>query len=244
MSKIIKGITYGEFVDKVIESFEVEYEDGGRRWISSNEFTSKAEYNVALNKFNRRGLISDFDIVCHEQQPVEIVPCLEELDRLQKLNKGEFLSWSQLFDMYGEDTIIGYELPKGNLVNTVKAGKATITLHSGTTGKHFTYQVKKHKDKDLWFVSLMVGTNNDSDFAYLGYFYNDNKFKRSDKSCRDSSSPSFLAFEYFLNHIKSVPEKLGVYHSGNCCRCGRTLTTPESIEAGIGPECSKMVEVA
>lgn len=27
--------------------------------------------------------------------------------------------------------------------------------------------------------------------------------------------------------------------SKNCARCGRTLTTPESIAAGLGPECSK-----
>ena len=26
--------------------------------------------------------------------------------------------------------------------------------------------------------------------------------------------------------------------SGNCCRCGRLLTVPESIAAGIGPECA------
>jgi hypothetical protein len=30
-----------------------------------------------------------------------------------------------------------------------------------------------------------------------------------------------------------------VHHEGRCGRCGRTLTVPESIESGIGPECAK-----
>jgi hypothetical protein len=37
----------------------------------------------------------------------------------------------------------------------------------------------------------------------------------------------------------SLPEGYKIQHEGKCCRCGRTLTTPESIERGIGPECVK-----
>jgi len=245
MSKTIKGITLQELSEKAIECFEVEYEMGGRQWFSSDQFNTKAEYDARFKRHADRQEISDMDIVALIKQPWEIQPCLKEIERLQKTHK-EFLTWPVAFDLYGEDSEedLGYELPKDNMLNIIKAGKATITLHSGTTGKHYTYKVKKHKDKNLWFVSLMVGTNNDSDFVYLGYFYDDNKFKRSDKSCRTSDAPSFLAFDYFLNHIDNIPEKLGVYHSGNCCRCGRTLTTPESIEAGIGPECIKMIGAA
>jgi hypothetical protein len=29
-----------------------------------------------------------------------------------------------------------------------------------------------------------------------------------------------------------------VMHVGKCCKCRRLLTTPESIQRGIGPECS------
>lgn len=32
--------------------------------------------------------------------------------------------------------------------------------------------------------------------------------------------------------------KVEVWHEGKCCRCGRKLTVPESIESGIGPECA------
>ena len=45
------------------------------------------------------------------------------------------------------------------------------------------------------------------------------------------------AIRFLFNHIDDVPDNLRVYHEGKCCRCGRTLTTPESIKKGIGPEC-------
>jgi hypothetical protein len=35
-----------------------------------------------------------------------------------------------------------------------------------------------------------------------------------------------------------LPGSVDVLHSGRCGRCGRTLTTPDSIERGLGPECA------
>jgi len=32
-----------------------------------------------------------------------------------------------------------------------------------------------------------------------------------------------------------------VFHEGACGRCGRTLTVPESIASGFGPECIRYV---
>ena len=31
-----------------------------------------------------------------------------------------------------------------------------------------------------------------------------------------------------------------VFHSGKCGKCGKKLTTPESIKSGLGPYCSKV----
>ena len=43
------------------------------------------------------------------------------------------------------------------------------------------------------------------------------------------------AFDFFFRSSSIHPE-LVVRHEA---RCGRTLTVPESIERGIGPECIK-----
>jgi hypothetical protein len=35
----------------------------------------------------------------------------------------------------------------------------------------------------------------------------------------------------------SFPEGYLAKHAGKCGRCGKMLTTPDSLERGIGPEC-------
>lgn len=42
-------------------------------------------------------------------------------------------------------------------------------------------------------------------------------------------------------HHEYLTENINVYHHGICCKCGRKLTTPESLESGIGPECRKLL---
>jgi len=125
------------------------------------------------------------------------------------------------------------------------AGNAIITLESGSTGTRYTYKIRGKKNAKgnytFWFVSLMVGSNNDSDYSYLGYFKDDYKLAFSDKSCRKPNDKASLAFSYFMSHIDDIPEKLHIYHSCKCGRCGRTLTTPESIERGLGPDCAGLI---
>lgn len=127
------------------------------------------------------------------------------------------------------------------MLKYVKAGNATITLRSEDTGVYYTYKICKHSEKNLWFVSLFTGHNNDEDYSYIAYFLDDNVLKTSAKSKLTADAVPVKAFDYFMKHINNVPEKLSVFHSGKCCRCGRTLTTPESIQSGIGPECAKLV---
>lgn len=123
------------------------------------------------------------------------------------------------------------------------AGKAIVTLESQTSGKHFTYNIKKVEDKDLWFVSLLSGNNNDSDYRYMGYFNADMMLKTSAKSKITQDAAGYKAMDFALKHIAAnkIPSALKFYHSCKCGRCGRTLTTPESVQRGIGPECIQML---
>jgi hypothetical protein len=128
------------------------------------------------------------------------------------------------------------------------AGNATITLQSGKSGVHFTYKITKHNDnKDLYFVRLLHGPNNEDDYQYIGCYYSDTEYFNPAKPWKERLTftwpPSIRAIKYFFEHINEIPQNLYVYHEGKCGRCGRKLTTPESIERGLGPECYKEANI-
>lgn len=128
------------------------------------------------------------------------------------------------------------------------AGNAHITLVSKRTGERRTYRVSKPKDKGegVWFVSYLYGPDNESDFLYLGMLTQDDnparpfRFFTTRASEGLGGSPSFLAFGFFVKTTLNGDghDQLEVWHEGRCGACGRTLTVPDSIEAGLGPVCA------
>lgn len=138
------------------------------------------------------------------------------------------------------------------------AGKATITLTSLKSGAHFTYKIKRAKDRTtgepqlpaLWFVSLLNGPDNYSNYQYLGVVRPDREayaFQLTRKSHATEDAPSVKAFRFFFEHAalrNAIPEALEVRHEGACGRCGRKLTVPASIDRGIGPECAEIMGLA
>lgn len=122
------------------------------------------------------------------------------------------------------------------------AGKAIITLESSVTGKHFTFKVKQAKKDDVtspFFVSVLSGEDT---YLYIGIINAErNKFNLTKNSKVGSDALSYKAFKYFFELLITGKQNpgLNVFHSGVCGRCGKSLTTPESIERGLGPECSK-----
>lgn len=135
----------------------------------------------------------------------------------------------------------GRKLASADVVKAfVLAGNATFTIKSLRTGTRFTYKVRQCEDnKHFHFVSLLSGSNNEADYQYLGTI-NWYGYKRGVKSRIGDTAPSHLAFQWFWARIASdqLPDTVECWHEGKCGRCGRTLTVPESIERGIGPECA------
>lgn len=136
-----------------------------------------------------------------------------------------------------------------NIVSNPKefafAGNATITLESENTKNRFTYKITKSKDDDnLFFIKLLHGPDNENDYRYIGCYYVDSNYFYPCKKFREVPVPfwpgSMRAISYFLDHLDNLPKKLHVYHEGRCAKCGRKLTTPESIERGFGPKCCKL----
>lgn len=120
------------------------------------------------------------------------------------------------------------------------AGNATLTLQSGATGARYTFKVRASEDGRLHFVSLLTGSDNESDFAYLGTI-RAGAYSHGRKSKIGETAASARAFAWAWPHIAAgrIPDALEVYHEGRCGRCNRKLTVPESIRTGFGPECAR-----
>jgi hypothetical protein len=134
-------------------------------------------------------------------------------------------------------------LSSENIKKFITGGNATFTIKSNVTGVRFTYKVKcarkyKNDPNKFLFVSVLTGNNNDSDYTYIGMIKN-NVFQLTKKSAFSLNAPSVMAFNWFSQHVfcNTLPNTCEVYHEGRCGRCGRTLTVPESVESGFGPEC-------
>ena len=130
------------------------------------------------------------------------------------------------------------------------AGHATVTLSSQKTGARYTFRVNQAKDhetgqpKDMWFVGLLTGPDNYADYSYVGTL--NGTFKLTAKSKFRPESIPVRAFNYFWHHLDAgtIPPQMEIRHEGTCGCCGRKLTTPESIDRGIGPECAKKMGIA
>jgi hypothetical protein len=127
-------------------------------------------------------------------------------------------------------------------------GNATVTIKSIKSGARHTFKVTRcDDDPSIYFVSRMTGSDNEADFHYLGLVRGVGMANEPEVFCHTRKSPPetsepFRAFAWFFAHLVrrgELPAQLELWHEGRCCRCGRKLTVPESIESGVGPECSK-----
>jgi hypothetical protein len=127
--------------------------------------------------------------------------------------------------------------------NFVLGGNARVTLKSKTTGSRHTFRIKASQDRNVHFVALLNGPDNESSYAYFGYIKRDVFYHGGAKARVSKEAPSARAFAWTWQKLVSgvMPAQLEVWHEGRCCRCARVLTVPESIRAGVGPECAGKV---
>jgi len=123
-------------------------------------------------------------------------------------------------------------------------GNSTFTVQNVETGNRFTFKVKTPKGEksgDVFFVSVLSGPNNQENYSYMGIVNKEkSRFIRTKNSRVGEDAPSYKGFNWLFGQVatgKELPQKVEFLHSGRCGRCGRLLTTPESIKAGFGPEC-------
>jgi hypothetical protein len=124
-------------------------------------------------------------------------------------------------------------------------GNATFTVESKKTGEHKTFKIRQTKPSpqfpnQSFMVSLLSGSDNETSYSYIGITNPlDGNLRLTKASKRTANSSDVITFNWLMKHLftdKTLTNAV-VHHVGKCGCCGRTLTVPESIERGIGPEC-------
>lgn len=129
----------------------------------------------------------------------------------------------------------------------IRAGRAVFTLQSARTGTHFTYRIVQSADKwdktkpGLLFASVLIAPEV---WGYLG-IVGDGRLGATRGSKVSSDAPSFKALAWFLRQLDrgELPAAVIFRHEGRCGRCGHALTTPASVDTGLGPDCAAALGV-
>lgn len=128
----------------------------------------------------------------------------------------------------------------------IRAGRAVFTIQSARTGTHFTYRVTEGEvrgDRPApVFASVLIAPEV---WAYLGVISAAGDLYATAKSRVWPGAPSFDALFWFLRQLErdELPKSVVFRHEGRCGRCARALTTPASVDTGLGPDCAEALGV-
>lgn len=120
---------------------------------------------------------------------------------------------------------------------------------------HYTFRVNSKQSRDglstTWFAALLTGPDNEADYTYVGVLDSasgDVRLTKASTYTDDTMAVRLLrralACVWADDCGKLEASGFRLHHEGRCGRCGRMLSTPESIDAGIGPECQRIMSAA
>ena len=129
-----------------------------------------------------------------------------------------------------------------NSLSFLLGGNSIFTVVSKKTSKRYTFKVRKGKGENApHFVSFLNGSDNMTNYMFLGTIFDEKTYRYSRKSTASMNSTVNKTFNWLFTTLignkKDNFSKIEFYHEGNCGRCNRKLTTPESIKTGFGPVC-------
>lgn len=110
--------------------------------------------------------------------------------------------------------------------------------------KHRTFRFTTYKGKTT--IALMTGRNNTADYTKFGYvdgenirFWRTPTFHGMDATLPISQDDIRECYKAILNDLDAAGLRYA-RESKRCSRCNKELTTPESLDAGLGPICDGM----
>lgn len=142
------------------------------------------------------------------------------------------------------------------------AGRAVFTI-TGKRGR-FTFRILKNEPEagsqygPSFYVYVLTGkakpaTDESEDdkhrsaYTYIGFLNTNTGEVRMTKGSKlPHTSPAVVAVQWALPRLwagRELPAPAAVYREDRCGRCARPLTDPESIAAGIGPDCRKLMGI-
>lgn len=131
--------------------------------------------------------------------------------------------------------------------NFFLGGKATFTVENTENQKHRTYKIRRpapnaQYPRPSFFVKVMTGTDNENHYSYIGILDTGTGAIRLTWASKFAEGSETLKAARWvmaraMNPSVLIPDQINFRHAGKCGRCGRKLTTPESLDRGIGPEC-------
>lgn len=120
----------------------------------------------------------------------------------------------------------------------------TFTVES-PSGEHRTFKITKPKDGKPRWVMLLVGPDNERSYKSFALVSDNNSnifvFKKN-RGTRENPT-DYERYACMLEVMLTTDENwytekgMTIKGSRKCARCGRKLTEPESLRAGIGPVC-------
>jgi hypothetical protein len=141
-------------------------------------------------------------------------------------------------------------LQRADILPFLLAGNAVFTLENTRNGARFTYKVQQCVEEDsatgqrvakpLHVVKVLTGPDHTNDYQYFGHIKDGHEYTYGRKARMSAEAPSVKAFAWLWDWLQAsqpLPEQVLVSHEGRCGRCGRVLTTPESIRRSYGPDC-------
>jgi len=122
-----------------------------------------------------------------------------------------------------------------------------FTIENTATGEHRTFRVRKQNETARFqpgaqIVGLLTGTDNEGDYTGFAFINRTgvHVWTRLARKSADWAKYGKALFSFLTlgNTSPYIAKGYTIRHSERCFMCGRTLTTPESIDAGIGPVCA------
>lgn len=143
-------------------------------------------------------------------------------------------------------------LTAGNATMTVEPSDKFVAARGAKP--HYTYKIRHREAKggygEAWFVSMLTGPDNQSDYTYLGMLDAASGTVRltSRSKLTEDSVPVEIVKRVVAALARGDGDKISaagwkVRHEGKCGRCGRKLTEPTSLDCGIGPECRQIMGI-
>lgn len=126
----------------------------------------------------------------------------------------------------------------------ILGGNALFTFRNLETDTRFTFKVlQDYKNKKLYTVSVLSGPDNTSNYRKFGTITVDPMpfFKPMGVHASEKLYCRWFDRIFLDLSIGLTFPKLEIWHCGRCCKCGRLLTVPRSVDMGIGPECETRV---